>query len=179
MQFSAIESFIASNLSVYLDGGQEDYRHFVSETVNYRADEIVLLKYELQQAIDNPNVNWKGIAYWGDFILYDEKKSNLEIQLDFMLLTWDILFSDHVLNQEQTTNLRLWLSNHLSNTECINFDKIISQISAQTDEWKNLDYYNLLRFHHSAENDIVDLQHEIGTDVWCFNLRPASLAGTG
>jgi hypothetical protein len=160
-----------SMFSTILQSSSEAYRNDFVEQVMFGNMYLPETKLQIGEIWDKKDVNWRDFFASRDFFLYDEKKTEQEMKLDLQLLIWDIFFPEQVFTAHQREIVRNWLQNHLSPLKWTDFNEIINRLQAELTNWDKLNYYNLLHFYYSTENNIVEMQHEMGTDKWFFRLK--------
>lgn len=151
----------------YYEDDWNGYERQFKELIHHKR----LDKEKIKKALNEEVFSWKEMAYWGDFFLYDPQKTELEIKIDYMMLTWKVLFPEKVLGIEEQIELRKWIQSHLSKEEWTNFDEIIADGKELFIPGRNFDYFNLLDFRKEIGMAVVDIKHQIGTDEWFFRLR--------
>lgn len=127
------------------------YREYFKQLITHNT----MNRVGVANALLSTDVNWKERAYWSDFFLYDEFKTEEDIKIDYMLLTWDVLFPKEILCFEQLDQLKIKTIEILkkirkcNGSESVHIDDVIWQLEEE-------DFTTLSRF------DLLYMQREVG-----------------
>lgn len=155
----------------YFESSWFSHREHFKQLINYeRVD-----KQQIANAISVLEFSWKERACQSDFFLYDKDKTEEDLKIDYMLLTWDVLFPNQILSPQQLEQLKLMtvmILEHESKEnqiKSVHIDDIIWKLEEE-ENWSNLSRYDLLYMRQEIGRQKIELEYFV-PELWFFKLR--------
>ena len=149
---------------VYTQETINDYRREVREGITYGWINLEILDEQISQALNDKEFSWKALAKEKQAIFYSDAKSELQIFMSFQLHTWDLLFPNKSLSNEEMQILEeevLAILNELNpENEWMDVNELIKQLE---NKYINLEYYHLIKLKYDvAQHSIEFIELEQG-----------------
>lgn len=154
----------------YFESNWQSHReHFKQLIAHGRID-----KQQISAALCTLDFSWKQRAEQGDFFLYEDDKTEEDIKIDYMLLTWDILFPEDILSPMLLKRLKIkvveLLRRNIENSKSFHVDDIIRDLNEE-EEWMEVSRFDLLYMRQEIGRREILLEYYV-PELWFFKLTP-------
>ncbi len=159
-----------STFPSYFGNTWNEYREYFKQLVSHNT----LSSKEIANVLSSSYINWKERAYWSDFFLYDDFKTEEDIKIDYMLLTWDILFPNEMLCLKQLEQLKnevieiIKKVTLITNSKSVHIDDIIWELGEGKEVSSSR--FELLYMQREVGQSDIELEY-IVPELWFFKLR--------
>jgi hypothetical protein len=102
------------NFARYFEQTFDSYRSCLIEYIESGHVNTFALREEIDMALRDKEFSWKKFAKEREFVTYDDLQTEEEVFIDFQLFTWDILYPEKVLNEEEMQKLKEWMIQFLT-----------------------------------------------------------------